>query len=113
MHERINHGDLLEFENVFVYASDPFDEYMAANASYSNLCIEQKPDGEGNLKISSCHYNYVSTSLFDGKPLLDKHILRHNLIGTLYAISFSSSSPMLLFKFYDMPLYNHNTHFLI
>ena len=52
MHERINHGDLLEFENVFVYASDPFDEYMAANASYSNLCIEQ-----GNLKISSCQSN--------------------------------------------------------
>ena len=51
MHSRINHGDLLEFENVFVYASDPFDEYMAANASYSNLCLEQKPKKEGNLKI--------------------------------------------------------------
>ena len=55
MHSIINHGDLLEFENVFVYASDPFDYYMAADASYSNLCIEQKP--EGNLKISSCQCN--------------------------------------------------------
>ena len=64
MHWRINHGDLLEFENVFVYASDPFDEYMAANASYSNLCIEQKPDGEGNLKISSCHCNLHFSILF-------------------------------------------------
>ena len=53
MHSRINDGDLLEFENVFVYASDPFDEYMAANASYSNLCLEQKPNKEGNLKIKS------------------------------------------------------------
>jgi len=46
MHSRINDGDLLEFVNVFVYASDPFDEYMAANASYSNLCLEQKPNKE-------------------------------------------------------------------
>jgi len=44
MHSQINHGDLLEFENVFVYASDPFDYYMAADASYSNLCIEQKTE---------------------------------------------------------------------
>ena len=86
MHERINHGDLLEFENVFVYASDPFDEYMAANASYSNLCIEQKPDGEGNLKISSCHYNCqalsISLSLNLSLSLRDRE--RADTIITLY-----------------------------
>ena len=42
----------MEFENVRVYGSDPFDG--AANASYSNLCILQKPEStESTLSTES------------------------------------------------------------
>jgi len=42
IHSSINEGNLLEFENVYVYVSDPFDNYIAAaDASYSKLCIQQ------------------------------------------------------------------------
>ena len=49
IHSSINEGNLLEFENVYVYGSDPFDDYIAAaDASYSKLCIQQLNAGTRN-----------------------------------------------------------------
>ena len=51
----------MEFENVRVYGSDPFDG--AANASYSNLCILQKPESAEST-VST-----VSTELTEGTSI--------------------------------------------